>query len=162
MMKNATMSNRMSGLARLAAVAGTNVCHAWIRAAGRRATMPMVMISEMPLPMPRSVIWSPSHMSSIVPGSQADDRDDLEAEALVAHEVQAHALAWSRDARQEVDSAAGFSNERRQQVTLDDAQHDGRVARVLGNLLPAAVLALHLAELGITEDSSCSMIDALM
>ena len=29
--------------------------------------MPMVMMSEMPLPMPRSVIWSPSHMSSIVP-----------------------------------------------------------------------------------------------
>ena len=45
------------------------MCHAWINAAGRRATMPMVMMSEMPLPMPRSVIWSPSHMSSIVPAS---------------------------------------------------------------------------------------------
>jgi hypothetical protein len=29
--------------------------------------MPTVMISEMPLPMPRWVICSPSHMSSMVP-----------------------------------------------------------------------------------------------
>ena len=35
---------------------GTNVFHAWIKAAGRRATMPTVMMSDMPLPMPRSVI----------------------------------------------------------------------------------------------------------
>ena len=35
---------------------GTKVFHAWIKAAGRRATMPTVMIMDMPLPMPRSVI----------------------------------------------------------------------------------------------------------
>ena len=66
--KNATMATNTSGFAwaEFPAV-GTNVCHAWIRAAGRRATMPMVMMSEMPLPMPRSVIWSPSHISSMVP-----------------------------------------------------------------------------------------------
>ena len=29
--------------------------------------MPMVMTSETPLPMPRSVICSPSHINSIVP-----------------------------------------------------------------------------------------------
>ena len=34
---------------------------------GSRATMPMVMTSDTPLPMPRSVICSPSHISSIVP-----------------------------------------------------------------------------------------------
>ena len=36
-------------------------------ALGRRATMPAMMISEMPLPMPRSVICSPIHMRNIVP-----------------------------------------------------------------------------------------------
>ena len=40
-----------------------NPCNAF----GSRATMPMVMISDTPLPMPRSVICSPSHISSIVP-----------------------------------------------------------------------------------------------
>ncbi len=96
MMKNATIARGSAGLAPLPPSAGTNVCHAWIKAAGRRATMPMVMMSEMPLPMPRSVIWSPSHMSSIVPASQTDDRDRLEAEAGIAHEVHAHLAASSR------------------------------------------------------------------
>ena len=36
-------------------------------AIGRRTTMPAKMISEMPLPMPRSVICSPSHMMKAVP-----------------------------------------------------------------------------------------------
>ena len=36
-------------------------------AEGSRATMPAKMISEMPLPMPRSVIISPSHMMKAVP-----------------------------------------------------------------------------------------------
>ena len=34
---------------------------------GRPATMPAKMMSEMPLPMPRSVICSPSHMMNAVP-----------------------------------------------------------------------------------------------
>ena len=34
-------------------------------ATGRRLLMLIMMISEMPLPMPRAVIWSPSHMTSI-------------------------------------------------------------------------------------------------
>jgi hypothetical protein len=29
--------------------------------------MPMVMISDMPFPIPRSVIWSPSHIRKSVP-----------------------------------------------------------------------------------------------
>ncbi len=36
-------------------------------ASGRRATMPARMISEMPLPMPREVICSPSHIRNMVP-----------------------------------------------------------------------------------------------
>ena len=37
------------------------------RACGRLATMPAKMISEMPLPTPRAVICSPSHIRNIVP-----------------------------------------------------------------------------------------------
>jgi hypothetical protein len=36
-------------------------------AAGKPATMPAKINSEMPLPMPRSVICSPSHIRNIVP-----------------------------------------------------------------------------------------------
>ena len=38
-----------------------------LNACGRLATMPEKMISEMPLPMPRLVICSPSHIRKIVP-----------------------------------------------------------------------------------------------
>src|SRR5207253_2926651 len=56
--KNATISTRMAGLTWLVPVCadGTKVFHACASAAGNRATMPIVMISEMPLPIPRSVI----------------------------------------------------------------------------------------------------------
>ena len=36
-------------------------------AEGSSATMPAMMISEMPLPMPRAVICSPSHIRNMVP-----------------------------------------------------------------------------------------------
>ena len=40
----------------------------WCRCAlGSRATIPAMMISEMPLPIPRSVICSPIHITNIVP-----------------------------------------------------------------------------------------------
>ena len=38
-------------------------------AAGRPATMEPKMISEMPLPMPRSLICSPSHTKNMVPAT---------------------------------------------------------------------------------------------
>ena len=38
-----------------------------VSAEGRLATMPAKMMSEMPLPMPRSVTCSPSHMMKAVP-----------------------------------------------------------------------------------------------
>ena len=37
------------------------------RARGRPTTMPAKMINEMPLPTPRSVICSPSHITNAVP-----------------------------------------------------------------------------------------------
>ena len=39
----------------------------WLMAPGSPATMPEKMISEMPLPMPRAVICSPSHIRNMVP-----------------------------------------------------------------------------------------------
>src|SRR6185437_507240 len=39
----------------------------WVSACGRPATMPAKMISEIPLPMPRSVICSPSHIRNMLP-----------------------------------------------------------------------------------------------
>ena len=45
-------------------------CTCWMsvqKAPGILATMPAKMIIEMPLPTPRRVIWSPSHMRNIVP-----------------------------------------------------------------------------------------------
>ncbi len=38
-----------------------------LRPAGKLTTMPAKMMSEMPLPMPRSEICSPSHMTKTVP-----------------------------------------------------------------------------------------------
>ena len=42
-------------------------CAVVLIALGRRATIPAMMISEMPLPIPRSVICSPIHIRNIVP-----------------------------------------------------------------------------------------------
>ena len=42
----------------------SNVCST---AAGKLTTIPAKMMSDMPLPMPRSVICSPSHMMNAVP-----------------------------------------------------------------------------------------------
>ncbi len=41
--------------------------YVWATAPGRVARMPIVIRSETPLPMPRCVICSPSHIMSIVP-----------------------------------------------------------------------------------------------
>ena len=48
---------------------------------GRLATMPAKMISEMPLPMPRSVICSPSHIRNAVP----------EVSVIIGHQPEAPA-----------------------------------------------------------------------
>src|SRR5436853_330656 len=52
--KNIIIKTRTIGLTWLAfPPLGTNVFHACAKAAGKRATMPMVMMSEIPLPIPR-------------------------------------------------------------------------------------------------------------
>ena len=44
-----------------------NASMVWITAPGRPETMPAKMISDTPLPMPRSVTCSPSHIRKMVP-----------------------------------------------------------------------------------------------
>ena len=55
--KKSTIKTRIAGLTWLApASVGTKVFHACASAAGKRATIQTVIIKEMPLPIPRSVI----------------------------------------------------------------------------------------------------------
>ena len=54
--------------------------------------MPAKMMSEMPLPMPRSVMRSPSHMMKAVPAVRRDHRHEGEPHAVVGddHLVDVH------------------------------------------------------------------------
>ena len=64
--RNSSASSRISMMALPLAVwkrALTSANSAW----GRRATIPIMIISEIPLPIPLSVIFSPSHMMNMVP-----------------------------------------------------------------------------------------------
>ena len=94
-------------------------------AEGSSATMPEKMISEMPLPMPRAVICSPSHIRNMVPPVSVIDGRDAEEQARIGHDV-AGALEPDRDA-----------------VGLERRQQHGEVAGVLVDDL-AALLAFLL------------------
>lgn len=64
--RNSNTSSRISMMAlpsevwKRALISASNAC-------GRRATIPIMIISEIPLPIPLSVIFSPSHMMNMVP-----------------------------------------------------------------------------------------------
>ena len=87
--------------------------------------MPDMMISEMPLPMPREVICSPSHIRNMVPPVSVIDGRDAEEHAGIGDHV-AGAFEADGDA-----------------VGLERRQHHGEIARVLVDDL-AALLALFL------------------
>ena len=55
--------------------------------AGKRATMPAKMISEMPLPTPRLVICSPIHIRRMVPPVSVIIGGDAEEEARMDHDM---------------------------------------------------------------------------
>ena len=98
--------------------------------AGSSTTMPAKMISDMPLPMPRSVICSPSHMMKHVPGRQRQHRHQPEAPARVV------------DERQPAGDLGLSLEEERDAERLHDAQHDRAVARVLRDLAPSELAFL--------------------
>ena len=87
--------------------------------------MPAKMMIEMPLPRPRSVICSPSHIRNIVPVTRRDDRRDAEDEARV-------------DAR---GPAATFERERDAE-RLEEREDERAVAGVLRDLAPAGLAFL--------------------
>jgi hypothetical protein len=112
---------------------------------GIRITMPAKMISEIPLPIPRSVICSPSHMMNAVP-----------VVSVSAHRIRkpqpgfvtAPAPNWSVLERE------------REQAALEQREADRRIARELVDP-PLALLASFLSSssCGITIVSSWKMID---
>ena len=55
-------------------------------ALGRPAAIPAKMMIEIPLPRPRSVICSPSHIRNIVPVSSVDHGGQAEHEAWIEHQ----------------------------------------------------------------------------
>ena len=72
-----------------------------VRAWGRPATMPAKISSEMPLPMPRSVICSPIHMTKMVPTDRvnaARRRKAVGLSAVVTTSRPGVFWLWARDA----------------------------------------------------------------
>ena len=70
-------------------------------ACGSFATMPAKMISEMPLPTPRAVICSPSHIRKMVPPTSVITAVDAEEHAGIDHRraaAAAHSLKPDGDA----------------------------------------------------------------
>ena len=61
----ATMTRAPSGFTSVPRI--TQVFHAMAKAPGRAWMMFTEMMSEIPLPTPRSVIWSPIHIRNMVP-----------------------------------------------------------------------------------------------
>ena len=59
----------------------------WASAPGTSAMMPTKMMSEMPLPTPRAVICSPSHIRNIVPPTSVMTQASLEEEPRIMGEI---------------------------------------------------------------------------
>ena len=118
-----------------------------VTADGARLTIPAKMMKLMPLPMPRSVMSSPIHISAMAPGGQGGD------------------LGQGREAG-EVEPAgqdAARVEERQEPVGLQHRHRDGEVAGVLVDLV-ATVLTLAAERLQRGHDAriSCMMIEELM
>ena len=95
--------------------------------------MPAKMISEMPLPMPRSVMRSPSHMMKAVPAVSVITVMKVNHSAVVGddHVVDLHAAAAGDRRAAQRGQPAGDAD------ALDDREDDAAVAGVLVQLLPA-------------------------
>jgi hypothetical protein len=106
-------------------------------AEGNSATMPARMMSEMPLPMPREVICSPSHIRNIVPP------------------VSVIMVPMRKNQPGSGDHAAGALEADRDAVRLKAREHHREVARVLVHDLAALLtLFLELFERGRDRRSS--------
>jgi hypothetical protein len=108
--------------------------------------MLMVMTIEIPLPMPLSVICSPSHMSSSVPAEQAHDGGEFKREAGCGTSAP-YWLVIAVDAGEEL-AGLGVLELLGVEVALEETDEDRGVAGVLRDLLAAAFLARELAQAG--------------
>ena len=109
-----------------------------------------MMISEMPLPTPRAVICSPSHIRNMVPPTSVttvEMRKNQPGSITTGPDCAARALEAEGDA-----------------VGLERGQHHGQVAGVLVDLLAAllAFLLQGLERAATTLVISCMMIEAEM
>ena len=103
------------------------------------------MMSEMPLPMPRAVICSPSHIRNIVP--------PVSVMTAVKRKNQPGSVTMSGRALEADGDAVG----------LEHGEHDGQVARVLVDDLAARLaFLLQRSSGGTTAVISCRMIEAEM
>ena len=91
---------------------------------GKSATMPEKMISEMPLPMPRAVICSPSHIRNMVPPV-----------SVIVVEIR-------KNRPGSVTDAAGALQAHGDAVGLERSQNHGAIAGVLVHLLAAGLAFL--------------------
>ena len=112
----------------------------------------------MPLPMPRWVMSSPSHMTSAVPAVHVRTISAARAGVEVGDHVGALEARRSRGGRCLPSCSANTKP-----VDWMSAEADGDVAGPLRDLLlPDLALFCHCSSFGITTPSSCMMIDAVM
>ena len=88
------------------------------------ATMPAMMISETPLPMPRLVICSPSHIRNMVPPTRMM--------TVVTRNIRPGSITAAAPLRRAQALEADG-----EEIALDRAQEDGAVAGILVDLLAA-------------------------
>ena len=114
-------------------------------------TLVKIMI-DIPLPMPRWVMSSPSHMIIAVPAVRVSDDERHARRREVGDEIDDAVRA----------SCAAVEQEH-QAGRLHEGQRDRHVARPLGDLLVADLaLLLPRSSCGITTVSSCMMIELVM
>ena len=109
--------------------------------------MPAKMISDMPLPMPRSVICSPSHMMNAVPVVSDSIVIMMNPKPGLMTMLPCHRLqALRADANDWI-----------------DARIDRQIAGPLRDLAPAQFAFLRsFSSVGTTTVNNCRMIDAVM
>ena len=101
-------------------------------APGMRARMPAMISRLMPLPMPYSSICSPSHIRKTVPAVMVSTADELPAERAAPPSTR----------NSSCDQALGDDQQADVEPALAEAEHDGGVAGVFVDLLPAAFALL--------------------
>ncbi len=118
---------------------------------GNRAMMPMKMISEIPFPIPRSVICSPSHIMNIVP----------DVRKMIVPKGKSKALDFDRDDRLPFDGKTGqpHAHTPRLQCRHEHCPVPGQLRELLA---PFFAFLRKLLEIRNHRAQELKMIDALI